>query len=427
MAATVQIENSIAAPDTVPSLRANFRWTFAGNVIYALCQWGMLSVLAKLGNAAVVGQFALALAISAPVFMFTNLQLRGVQATDAKSEYGFADYATLRLLATAIGLSAIVLITIGLPYDWATRSVILIVALAKAFECCSDVIAGLLQKHERLDRVAVSLMIRGIGSLVVFAGIFAYSRSLLEAVAAMAAVWLAVLATYDLHWATRFAGAARHFLALDWTVLRHLFVLSLPLGLVMTLISLNVNIPRYLLEHYLGTANLGIFASLAYLVVALNLVVNALGQSASTRLAHMFAERRLSEFRRLVLKLSMLGVLVIAIGVPVALACGRPILTILYRPEYGDYSGVLALMVAAAGLSSIGSFLGYGITSARKFRQQVPLISCSTFIAILGSWLLIPRMGLMGAAFALLLSAGVFTAGAFLILHGALASAKKLA
>jgi hypothetical protein len=40
------------------SLRLNFSWALAGNIIYAACQWGMLSVLAKLGSPEMVGLFA---------------------------------------------------------------------------------------------------------------------------------------------------------------------------------------------------------------------------------------------------------------------------------------------------------------------------------------------------------------------------------
>jgi hypothetical protein len=49
------------------SLRRNFAWTVLGNVTYAACQWGMLVALAKLGSPEMVGQFALGLAIGAPV------------------------------------------------------------------------------------------------------------------------------------------------------------------------------------------------------------------------------------------------------------------------------------------------------------------------------------------------------------------------
>src|SRR5580698_2857023 len=132
----------------------------------------MLSVLAKLGSPSIVGQFALGLAITAPVFMLTNLQLRGVQATDARNEYGFADYFTLRLLSTLMGTLIIVLITAVATYDASTKMVILLVAAAKGIETIADVIAGHLQKFERLDQVARALMIRGAASVTTFTAVF---------------------------------------------------------------------------------------------------------------------------------------------------------------------------------------------------------------------------------------------------------------
>ena len=138
----VPSENARVAAVAAPPLRVSFSWTLAGNVIYAACQFGMLSVLAKLGSPLIVGQYALGLAITAPVFMLTNLQLRGVQATDARHEYGFADYFTLRLISTLLGTLVILVITALAHYDTTTKAVILLLAAAKAIETVSDVIAG---------------------------------------------------------------------------------------------------------------------------------------------------------------------------------------------------------------------------------------------------------------------------------------------
>ena len=90
-----------------------FSWTFAGNVVYSGSQWGMLMVLAKLGSPEMVGQFALGLAVTAPVIMFANLQLRGVQATDARREYRFGHYLALRLFTTALAILVITGIVFG--------------------------------------------------------------------------------------------------------------------------------------------------------------------------------------------------------------------------------------------------------------------------------------------------------------------------
>src|SRR5207249_10179214 len=74
------------------TLRVNFLWTLAGNVIYAACQWGILVALAKLGTPQMVGEFALALAVTAPILIGAGLSLRSVPVTDALGEYEFRDY-----------------------------------------------------------------------------------------------------------------------------------------------------------------------------------------------------------------------------------------------------------------------------------------------------------------------------------------------
>jgi O-antigen/teichoic acid export membrane protein len=166
----------------------------------------------------------------------------------------------------------------------------------------------------------------------------------------------------------------------------------------MTLISLNVNIPRYILERALGQADLGIFASLAYLLVAISVVINALGQSVSSRLARMFAAGELAQFRAILRKLLGFGVLVLVAGVPAAHLLGRPLLAFIYRPEYGEHVHLFVMMVAIAGVSSISSFMGYANAAARNFRLQVPVISSTTAATVLFSFLLIPRFGMIGAA-----------------------------
>src|SRR5579871_2426223 len=74
------------------SLRSNFSWMLAGNGIYAACQWGVLALFARLATPAVVGQYVLATAVTAPILAFFMLQIRMVQATDVRREYHFGHY-----------------------------------------------------------------------------------------------------------------------------------------------------------------------------------------------------------------------------------------------------------------------------------------------------------------------------------------------
>jgi len=394
----------------LPSLRRNISWTFAGNLVYVLCQWGMLTVLAKLGNPQMVGQFALGLAVTAPVVLFANLSLRQVQATDARRQYAFGDYLGLRLLTTALAFLVIVGVAF-VGYRPETALVVLAVGLAKSFEAVSDAFYGLLQQRERMDRIARSMMIKGVLSLAAL-GVTVYATgSVFWGAVGLAAAWAAVLLLYDAR-----SGAlllpgkplpsedspARPRPRWDGRTLAGLAYLALPLGVVAGLISLNANVPRYLLEHHLGEREVGIFSAMAYIMVASGVVVNAVGQSASPRLARHYADGERKAFSGLLVKLCAVGALAGAAGVTVAAVAGGPILSLLYTPEYAAYAGAFVWMMAAAGISYVASFLGFGLTAARRFRVQVPLFIGVVFTTVVACAILVPILGILGAALGVL-------------------------
>jgi O-antigen/teichoic acid export membrane protein len=414
-----------AAERPPPSLRINFRWSLAGSLVYSFCQWGMLSVLAKRGDATTVGTFALALAISSPVFIFTNLTLRAVQVTDAQQQFCFADYFTVRAFTTLAGLLTVIAVAASLHSAPRTAKIVMLVAVARSIECISDIVGGLFQTEERLDLAAVSQMARGGLSLLCFGAAFLLSQSLIVSSAALGAAWLIVLIAYDLPRARALLGD-QFFFNRDWAPKRRLGLLSLPLGVVMLLVSLNGNIPRYLLVHFAGPAELGIFASLAYLLVAVSMVVNALGQAATVRLSLRYAAGELQSFRQLVLKLVFLGILITVIGLPLAAAFGRPLLLLFYRPEYAAHMSVFLVMVAAAGVGAIASFLGYGLTATRCFNAQLPLTAASAFTVAVTTALLVPGLGILGAALALLTSSVVLVVGYAWLLSRTLRAAMRL-
>jgi O-antigen/teichoic acid export membrane protein len=134
------------------SLRRNFSWALVGNIFYSACQGGMLIVLARLGTAEMVGAFTFALAVTAPLFMFSNLQLRVVQATDAHTQFTFNDYLGLRLVSTLLALGG--LLGINLLFPSSHCAVILVIGVAKAVESISDVCAGFMQQQESVFTLA---------------------------------------------------------------------------------------------------------------------------------------------------------------------------------------------------------------------------------------------------------------------------------
>lgn len=397
----------VTVPPAIPSLRRNFGWTISGNVVYAACQWGMLVVLAKLLTPAEVGQFALALAITAPPTILAGMRLRSAVATDPQWQYRFGEYMTLRLIATL--LITVVLAVVGFAgYDRQTGWVILVVAVTKGVDLISDMVQGLFQHAERHDLAAIGMAVNGIVSLVAMGVVVWWTRSVLAGTVASLLGSTVALIGFNLPLTRRFVPEGQGIVArLDVERLKSLTLLTWPLGASSALGSLYTNVPRYFLEHQWGRGALGIYSALAYLLVAGTLVVNALAQAAAPRMARSWQGGDLLRFRQLTYRLVGVGVLLGAVGIAGAIALGPWALRLLYRPEYAEHADIFVLLSFAALASYIYACLANSLSAMRRFSEQFP-INVAGFVALaIAAWWGVPRYGMAGAAWALIIGGGV--------------------
>jgi O-antigen/teichoic acid export membrane protein len=377
----------------------------------------VLSLIAKLGGAEMLGRYALAVAIATPPMMLSHLNLRAVLATDAGREHPFDDYLTVRHAMNAAGLLAvacIAMLSVG-------PIVTLLIGLSLAAENQSDLYFGAMQRRERMDTIATSMMMRGIGSMAAVAGGLALTCDLVGVAAAICSVRLLLLFGYDRPKGIGGEEASAKADSSRWRILRN----ALPLGAVLMLISLTTNVPRYAIERWLGTEPLGAFAALASFVAIGYLITNALGQSTMPRLARSYVAGDLKAFRNLAVTTALMGAGVGIAGVIAASLIGGPVLALLYRPEFAAFAPVLVAVMAASVLLYTANTLGYVNTSTRKFDMQVPLFGVSALVCLIVSEIFIPRHGLMGAAIALASAAAVQIAGHLYILQRTLREAAR--
>ena len=398
--------------------KIDFAWVLSGNVLYSACQWGIVLVLAKLGTAAQVGEYALALAVSAPVVLFANLQLRALLASDVKNEFSFAQYLTFRFVSLAGAMLAVVVVA-SIQSDVSRASLVLLMGFAQVLEIVSDTYYGLMQKYDRMDRISHSLIIKGPLSLGMLALAMYATRSVSWAVAGLALGRLLVLVSFDARLGfVETAGGVRLARLWEWKAgnMRRLLRTALPLGVISLLIALNSSIPRYFVEAHAGTADLGIFSAIASLLTAGNLVVGAFGQSIFLPVATACTNFDRAQYRAFVAQAVALGGALGAGGIVAAALFGRFILTNLFRPEYGARADIFIWLPVAGTISYVASGLGYVMTAARSLKPQIPLLAATVLAAAAASVWLIPRYGLRGAAAAALVSALVQLGGTAVIL-----------
>ncbi len=404
------------------SLRENFAWTLPANLTYAACQWGILLVLARIGSTGLVGLYVLGLSITAPVFVCASFQLRAIQATDTHGDFSFGDYLGLRLVATSVALVLAGGIAWGIGHRDSALWAVMLLALAKSFESISDVIYGLLQQNERMDRVARSKAFHGVALLVgVCSGAMA-TGEIVGAMGGLVAARLLVLLACDLPSARWIAGSeSGEALRPRWqsSRLRGLIVLGLPLAVVTLLISLETNIPQYFVTHQLGVTELGVFGAIAALITAGGMFTRAMNQVASPRLAAMFHADDFSGFRRLLGKILGMYLVLGLLGLAMVPLMGSWLLGTLFGSDFRLHVDLLLVVMLAASVAYLSGALTSAMIAIRAIRSQLPLRLMTAATSLVGCLLLMPDFGLLGAGVALVLAKIPFVVASLVIVFRA--------
>lgn len=386
------------------SLAHGVSTTFLGIVAYTASQFCMLILAARLTNTTDVGRYGLALAITAPIFLFFDLKLRHVLVTDSRGDNTLADFIGTRICSSFIALTVTAASALLFQLDPYTSLLLVAVAAGKAMEGQIDVLYGALQRRSLLQVVAYAQTIRAFGGLAAFATGLVVGGNVLWASLALALFTGAAIPIVaclarrqDIETGVKFRPRR----------IQRLAILALPLGISVSVGALMINAPRYVIERQIGIDELGIFTALSYTLVASGTVANAMVEAVSPRMADLHAAGRHAEFSRLLGRFTKISLGLGIAGVVGTLLFGRQILSIMFGPEYGDRAGVLVVLMVGAAISYCTLPLGTALNAMRLFRVQVPINLLGLAVVVPTALWLTPLAGLTGAAFAVGISQSV--------------------
>jgi O-antigen/teichoic acid export membrane protein len=413
MADPPRSSTAAAAPPERP-LHHSAVFALVGTVVFNLCRFAVVILLAKFADAAVVGAFNGSVAWATPVVAALMLELRAAYVADARGAFTFGTYATLRWLgvaAAAVMLTAIGAWRAAVDPTLAGIAMFAAVALGRLAWGLGELYWGVYQRHERLDLLARAQIVRGLLMALPFAVLLPLAQTLVnrgtwppDAVAGLAAAaagvyavgWLAAALAADRPRAIALGPVDAHW---DWISVGRLARRTTPLGLVVLIILSCESLPLLVIDA-LGPgarAQVGYFGVLATAVLPVQLIVVALGQATAARVARYHRDDA-GRLIRLVARLVAIaaGLALATLGVAVVL--GPWLLRVVFRPEYAAYARELVIVAAGSGLLLLAIVCGVVLTGVQRFWVQVPLqlaVLATTAVAALA---LIPADPVSGAA-----------------------------
>jgi O-antigen/teichoic acid export membrane protein len=386
-----------------------FSWSLLANVALAFYQWATLLLIARSSGPASLGEFALARSLATPAIALATMNGRAIQVSDVDRRFNFYHYVLLRsflVALTVLGVTCVAYWTGGRHQAVLT----FLVVLALALDALSDVALGQLQLSEQLDRIAVSGLARLlVGALLLSMCVLSHADVTTVALT-LVGTSLLVMMGVDLPFAKATlrkppAGTcARREIGRAMVALFHL---SLPLAPKPFLAALFVNIPRYSIARWAGLSALGQYAALTSVLQAAGMVQSAFSTSSYHRLA-LYHATCVAKFRRLtgvvvaVAAANGLGVVLLVV------VAGRFLVSTLYGSQFLTSPLLFPLLAIGNAIFLLASAVEGVVTSARRFTVQLPIYGATAVAIWVASSLVVPKAGLIGAAWAVISGMSVF-------------------
>ncbi len=385
---------------------------FRGNIVHAVSQVMVIGLVSKIGGNESSGNYVLALATTAPIFMFFDLNLRVVRSTDHQHDELFSSYMGLRFYTLLLAVVAS-FVACGLLYPTRVWVFLPIVAF-RIGESLSNLAFGGLQRVHSSDLIGKSLTGKGILSLLTIAFVIPLtSGNEVAAAVAMAIVSVCWATFYDvpLAWKLNQPDTPLTFASVgvglkDFSACRRIGIRAFPLGFDAGISSLAMNAPKYCIEYYVGTNALGVFGLLSQFAFAMQKLIGAMGHAGVGVLSKHYSSNNRKQFWRLFNR--MLGS---CIAVSLASVVGGTLVipflaSAILGPEYGNPWLILGLLLASA-LTGMQRIAGRATQACGQYLAYTLFDVLIFSVSSVTSFHLVQNFGEVGGAFALVISFAV--------------------
>jgi O-antigen/teichoic acid export membrane protein len=311
-------------------------------------------------------------------------------------------------VATAVGVWAWTGEHTFSPLLWCALALIPMLA-------CINIIQSVVRAGERSDIVMATRISGRMAELVLVLGAVILVQQSAWAVFGGRIAAAILLMAWLGYWMFRNVHAAR--VAIDWRLVRTGLCYGLPLMAHEIAFSILANMDRVLLKHITGDfAAVGIYAIGYSLAMQLNVFIDVtLSEAFTPAVTRAYESGGAAAVRALKERVLLPMTYAVVAIVGMLLVCGHDLLVALSGPSKAASGEVFVIVGMSVSLYAMFAIANYGLQLEKRTMAVLGITLGAALLNIGMNFLLIPRMGYMGAAWSTAISYGALCVAQFVI------------
>ncbi|MEK4555307.1 lipopolysaccharide biosynthesis protein [Jeotgalicoccus sp. FSL K6-3177] len=350
-------------------------------------------IIVKFGTSHDLGIYTVVISIITPISVFLGFQLRNQLAVDSSNSLEIKTVFSLRNT-----LNIIFIMVTTLIYIFTNITIILVFALFKIVDSYLEIIYGLLLRDSKNHRMGRLLSIKSLINLFVFAILYVFTNDLLLTMIVQLIVLVVILFIFIRMNSNLFDNANN---SNNENSIRTILIKTTPLAISALLISLTPQIPRYFIGIFDSVEMVGIFSSLAYLIVVGTLFINSINSSFYNEYSKLIAEGKYNIFIKQLMKNAGIYLVLWLLMCTAIIIFNENLLVTIFNEEFSYfYTEFLIIALSSIFLFISTLFINFTLFT-KKYLYQLYIYIIVNVFSIIISYILIDMYGITGAAFSL--------------------------
>ena len=374
--------------------KKDYIWNSIGSFLQSAISPILLIVITRLNGVGDSGLFSFAMSLSVVFWAISLWGGRTYQVSDVKKEFSSGDYIVVRFISSLIVAVFSISFCILSGYDLIKTELIMVLVSFKILESIADSMYGVLQIHNKLYIVGISLTIKSVFGFIIFAIVDILTKNIVYGALSIFLVNIAVVIFYDIPWMKHVesVGLTKKNIMQAGKIMKK----TAEVFVVVFLTMFSLNIPRYFLDKY-HYDQIGYFGIMAMPITLLTLFISFVLQPNVVNLSELLKKKKIKEFTKIVSKIDFITFTLGILFVISSYLIGVWILNTVFGIDINNFRIDLTIMVIGAVANAFVSIYVNLLIIMRRFKWQFCALLLTDILAVVVSMCLIERLAMLGS------------------------------
>ena len=374
--------------------KKDYIWNSIGSFLQSAISPILLIVITRLNGVGDSGLFSFAMSLSVVFWAISLWGGRTYQVSDVKKDFSSGDYIVVRFISSLIVAVFSISFCVLSGYDLIKTELIMVLVSFKILESIADSMYGVLQIHNRLYIVGISLTMKSVFGFMLFTLVDILTKNIIYGALSIFIVNIVVVIFYDIPWMKHVesVGLTKKNIMQAGKIMKK----TAEVFVVVFLTMFSLNIPRYFLDKY-HYDQIGYFGIMAMPITLLTLFISFVLQPNVVNLSELLKKKKIKEFTKIVSKIDFITFTLGILFIVSSYLIGVWALNTVFGIDINNFRIDLTIMVIGAVANAFVSIYVNLLIILRRFKGQFYTLLVTNILAVILSIYLIDRLAMLGS------------------------------